>query len=121
MSQESEKETRRMRIDRQLDALGWPAIDGPAPADGRCRKVEIVTDSGPADYGLYLDGTLVGIVEAKKLAVSPQNVLSQAERYSEGAHDGTLSFGKFRVPFVYSSNGEVIWFRDVRHDLNRSR
>jgi type I restriction enzyme R subunit len=121
MSPESEKETRRKRIDRQLDALGWPALGGHAQADGPYRKPEIETASGPADYGLYLRDNLVGIVEAKKLAVSPQNVLSQAERYSEGAHDGTLSFGKFRVPFVYSSNGEVIWFRDVRHDLNRSR
>jgi type I restriction enzyme R subunit len=26
-----------------------------------------------------------------------------------------------RVPFLYSTNGEVIWFRDARHPLNRSR
>ena len=25
------------------------------------------------------------------------------------------------MPFLYSSNGEVIWFHDVRHPLNRSR
>lgn len=122
MSPESEKETRLRRIDKQLDALGWKKAVGDAePATGPYRKPEIETDSGPADYGLYLDRKLVGIVEAKKLGVAPQNVLSQAERYSEGAARASFSFGKFRVPFIYSSNGEVIWFRDVRHDLNRSR
>ena len=25
------------------------------------------------------------------------------------------------MPFLYSTNGEVIWFHDVRHELNRSR
>lgn len=26
-----------------------------------------------------------------------------------------------RVPFLYSTNGEVIWYHDVRHELSRSR
>ena len=122
MSPEAEKETRRKRIDKMLDELGWnEAADGAEPATGAYRRPEIETDSGPADYGLYLAGKLIGIVEAKKLSLAPQNVLSQAERYSEGAHGAKYAFGKYRVPFIYSSNGEVIWFRDVRHDLNRSR
>jgi type I restriction enzyme, R subunit len=25
------------------------------------------------------------------------------------------------VPFLYATNGEVLWFHDVRHPLNRSR
>src|SRR5205085_7539429 len=25
------------------------------------------------------------------------------------------------VPFLYSTNGEIIWFHDVRHPLNRAR
>ena len=29
--------------------------------------------------------------------------------------------GEFGVPFLYSTNGEEIWFHDVRHALNRSR
>src|SRR5262249_47455925 len=27
----------------------------------------------------------------------------------------------FRVPFLYSSNGEIVWFHDVRDRLNSSR
>jgi hypothetical protein len=60
-------------------------------------------------------------VEAKKLTLGPQNVLTQAERYSKGATTNPLNFDGYRVPFLYSSNGEIIWFRDARHRLNRSR
>ena len=63
----------------------------------------------------------LGIVEAKKLTLGPQNVLIQAERYARGVNDSPFDFGGFRVPFLYSTNGEVIWFHDVRHPLNRSR
>ena len=122
MTPESEATTRKKRIDKQLDALGWcEPTESVEPMRGAYRRPEIGTQSGPADYGLYIDRKLVGIVEAKKLALAPQNVLSQAERYAEGAHGASFAFGTYRLPFVYSTNGEVIWFRDVRHDLNRSR
>jgi hypothetical protein len=60
-------------------------------------------------------------VEAKKLTLGPQNALSQAERYSKGIDQPALAAGEFGVPFLYSTNGEVIWHHDVRHQLNRSR
>ena len=67
MPPESEKQTRLKRIDTKLNALGWPlAADGDEPATGPYRKHEIETDSGPADYGLFLNSKLVAIVEAKK-------------------------------------------------------
>ncbi|MBY0525403.1 MAG: DEAD/DEAH box helicase family protein [Gemmataceae bacterium] len=82
---------------------------------------EYVTADGPADYALFVGGRILGIVEAKKLSLGPQNVLMQAERYSRGASANPLNFAGFHVPFLYSTNGEVIWFHDVRHKLNRSR
>src|SRR5205823_8646857 len=48
-------------------------------------------------------------------------VLAQAERYSRAVRQTPRFQNEFGVPFVYSSNGEVNWFRDVRHTLNRSR
>jgi type I restriction enzyme R subunit len=54
---------------------------------------------------LYSDRGLIGIVEAKKLTLGPQNVLSQAELYAEGVH-GPHEAGKYGVPFIYSTNGE---------------
>jgi type I restriction enzyme R subunit len=68
-----------------------------------------------------LDGRIVGIVEAKKLSLGPQNVLTQAERYARGLPPGEFNFDGRRAPFLYSTNGEVIWFHDVRSPANRSR
>lgn len=117
--------TRKKRIDPRLAAAGWRVVpfDSFCPLDSldSCAIEEYPTDNGPADYALCCGGRVVGIVEAKKLTLGPQNVLTQAERYSRGASTNPLNFDGYHVPFLYSSNGEVIWFRDARHPLNRSR
>lgn len=82
---------------------------------------EFPTANGPADYALFVDGKLLGIIEAKKVAVGPQNVLEQAKRYSEGAFNGVGNWNGYKVPFLYATNGEIIWFVDVRHDKLVSR
>jgi type I restriction enzyme R subunit len=108
-----------------LKASGWkvtPFVDGkPLSAQDRCAIEEYPTSTGPADYALCVNGQIIGIVEAKKLTLGPQNVLSQAERYARGIQQTGLRFGEFGVPFLYSTNGEVIWHHDVRYALNRSR
>jgi type I restriction enzyme, R subunit len=114
----SEWLTRKRRIDPVLNGLGWNLR---AAGSGAFRLEEYETANGPADYALGIDDKIVGIVEAKKLTLGPQNVLTQAERYSKGAITNPLRYGEYHVPFLYSTNGEVIWFRDVRHALNRSR
>jgi type I restriction enzyme, R subunit len=122
---ESERHTRTERIDPQLEGLGWrivPFTEGSSLADlNNCAIEEYPTANGPADYALCLDGRIIGVVEAKKLTLGPQNVLTQAERYSRGCTSSLLNYDGCRVPFVYSTNGEVIWFHDVRHPINRSR
>ena len=50
------------------------------------------------------DLQLVGIVEAKKVALGPQSVLTQAERYCKGIADSPFNYRGFRVPFLYSTN-----------------
>ena len=57
---ESERRTRKKRIDPKLDAAGWKRAKGA----GR-RTEEEDTDHCPADYALWLDDQLVGVVEAK--------------------------------------------------------
>ena len=122
---ESEWQTRKKRIDTRLRALGWDIVPfsaaKPLSIYTRHAVEEFPTETGPADYVLCVNGRILGIVEAKKLSLGPQNVLVQAERYSRGATVNPLSFGEFRVQFLYSTNGEVIWFHDVRHALNLSR
>ena len=122
---ESERRTRRTRIDPRLRESGWEIV----PFDERKSLKsyrhhaieEYPTENGPADYALVVDGLLLGLVEAKKVTLGPQNVLTQAERYSKGATEGPIDIDGYRVPFLYSTNGEIIWFQDVRKTLNRSR
>src|SRR5438552_11347093 len=124
-SSESERRTRRNRIDPRLKQWGWEItpLNSARPISEYRRHAieEFPTVNGPADYALVVDGQLLGIVEAKKLTLGPQSVLLQAERYSKGATLCPLNFRGFRVPFLYSTNGEVLWFHDVRDRLNLSR
>jgi type I restriction enzyme R subunit len=121
----SEWITRKRLIDGKLKAAGWrvvPFVPGAPLAKYNCCAVEeFETANGPADYALCLGGQVIGVVEAKKLTLGPQNVLSQAERYAKGISQAGMNYNGFGVPFLYSTNGEVIWHHDVRHELSRSR
>ena len=84
--EESEWKTRKHRIDPRLDAIGWGLGQGAAsPAPNRTEEHE--TQNGPADYVLWHDRNIVGVVDAKKVTIGPQNVLTQAERYAPGLGD----------------------------------
>src|SRR5467141_1305796 len=121
----SEWLTRKRLIDSMLKAAGWkvvPFVEGKALSGQQsCAIEEYPTTAGPADYALSSGGQIIGIVEAKKLTLGPQNVLSQAERYSRGLKQPGSHFGEYGVPFLYSTHGEVIWHHDIRYALNRSR
>lgn len=122
---ESERETRRRRIDPRLEAAGWPVATAPKPAPETsplpAALPELATLDGPADYALCAEQRVQAVVEAKKLTVGPQGVLSQAERYSRGIQQQPRWQGEYGVPFLYSTNGEQIRFHDVRRERNRSR
>lgn len=127
MISESEWKTRKDRIDKKLTSLTipWKIIKYVPSLDISslsCHAVEeYPTANGPADYALFVKGKLLGIIEAKKVSVNPQNVLEQAKRYSKGAFGGTGNWEGYRVPFLYSSNGEIIYHIDVRDEKNLSR
>jgi len=122
--EEPEALTRRRRVDPRLRDAGWRVVqfDERVPLEklDRCAIAEYPTDTGPADYALCVGGRILGIVEAKKVTLGPQNVLTQAERYSRGVAGSPFDFDGFRVPFLYSTNGEVVWHHDIRHRMNRS-
>jgi|SRR3989338_6095956 len=127
MTDELEWQTRRDRINKRLTALNpaWTIIRYKENLDTStlaCHAVEeYPTANGPADYAFFVKGKLLGILEAKKVGVNPQNVLEQAKRYSRGAFNGIGNWDGYRVPFLYSSNGEIIWFLDVRDNKNIRR
>jgi type I restriction enzyme R subunit len=124
---EAEWKTRKTRIDTRLQSLNpsWNIIpwhNGLDLSQLACHAVtELPTANGPADYALVVNGVLLGILEAKKVTVNPQNVLEQAKRYSSGAFQGPGNWNGYRVPFLYSTNGEIIWHLDVRRDKAASR
>ena len=122
---EPEYRTRRQRIDPRLTVAGWTvtAYDSATPAFLYTRHAvtEYPTDNGPADYALFVAGQLLGVVEAKRVTLGPQNALTQAERYARGLAARPFDYRGIRAPFLYSTNGEVLWFQDARHPLNRSR
>ena len=107
----SEWLTRKKRIDTKLSSLepAWrivPYREGMDLSRLTCHAVEeFPTVNGPAGYALFVDGKMMGIVEAKKVTVNPQNVMEQAKRYAAGAFQGIGNWGGLRVPFLYATNG----------------
>lgn len=122
----NEAQTRKRFIDAALKKGGWSPII-PYRADARYEHgsvEEYPTGEGFADYILFHEGKALACVEGKRIRVGPQNVLQQAKRYARDFPDGACSpgcFGDYRLPFVYSTNGRVIWFQDLRNPLNLSR
>lgn len=145
-----EADTRKL-IDQQLRSAGWEVDSetirygkGSRPENNRNRAIaEWPTESGPADYVLFVGLTPVAVVEAKRKNVDVSGSLQQAKRYSRtftpsaettlpaenwGGHPG--NGGVYRVPFAFSSNGRPflrqiaiksgIWFCDLRRPDNHS-
>jgi hypothetical protein len=125
MPSEAERITRKQRIDPRLARADWAVAPFRAEDDlssfHKKAVEEYETANGPADYALCDKGRVQAVVEAKKVTLGPQGVLTQAERYSKGIGQVPRYQGEFGVPFLYSTNGEVMWFHDVRHKLSRLR
>jgi len=124
---ESEKVTRKKRIDTKLESslLKWKVINNDKVTDTSKLTAHAVeeypTETGPADYALFVEGKLLGIIEAKKIAVGAENVLEQAKRYSRGVPNTVGEWRDYKVPFLYSTNGEMIFYLDVRKKENQSQ
>ena len=149
----TEEETREV-IDYQLREAGWE-VDSKCldyktnkvlPQKGKamaiaeypCLKDDGKT-TGWADYALFIDRELVGIIEAKKYDIDiPTALRKDARMYSVGATlvEGAKllkdsPFLSYKVPFMYSANGrdynEVlpeksgIWFLDGRKKVNEAK
>lgn len=120
----SEWLARQQLIDPELEAAGWTvrrAGNSTQIPRGNVALTEYPTANGPADYALCSGGRVLAIVEAKKVTLGAQGPLTQAERYAAGITQKDFQFGCYGVPFAYSTNGEGIWFRDLRNKQNLSR
>jgi type I restriction enzyme R subunit len=87
MAYESEWLTRKRRIDGRLKAAGWEIV--PFSQEMLSHSLdnvaleELPTANGPADYGLFVAGRSLGIVEAKKVGVNdtlPPDIVLHLDR-----------------------------------------
>src|SRR5450432_1463941 len=108
----------KQRIDPKLDAAGWKVGAG---AKGAFRTAGDETAGGSVEYVLRLDGQVAAVVEAGKLGGAAQSALTQAKRFAKGLSGDRETHGERPCPFLYATDGEVTWFHDVRHPLNRAR
>lgn len=139
----NEAET-RILIDEQLIAAGWQADSvnlkyskGARPVQNENRAIaEWPTDSGPADYVLFIGVIPVAVVEAKKSAKNIYGSIDQSKRYAKGLMEQNsfatkTLYGEFKVPLAFATNGRPylkqleresgIWFLDVRDNSNRRK
>ncbi|OEF23139.1 type I restriction-modification system endonuclease [Vibrio rumoiensis] len=138
-----EQETRAI-IDQQLNDAGWKAdtpnrrySKGTRPQPNLNQAIaEWPTESGPADYALFMGMTLVATIEAKRNAKNVYGAIDQAKRYARGIHQlpenvEVTQYGEYRAPLTFATNGRAylkqfeqesgIWFLDVRESTNRRK
>ncbi len=114
----------RQLIDDKLIAAGWLIQDVKRLNLGAAPGVvvrEYPTDTGPADYVLFVNREAVGVIEAKR-DESGENITaieSQTERYATASLKWRLQ--KTPLPFLFESTGEIIRFTDGRDPAPRSR
>ncbi len=114
----------RDRIDAMLEASGWKVQDkkklnfntGPGIA-----VREYPTDTGPADYVLFVDQKACGVIEAKKVEMG-QNLTTVEEQTRDYA-EAKLKWVNNQQPlrFRYESTGLVTRFTDMADPKPRSR
>ena len=119
----------RVLIDGQLAAAGWVVQDtrnlNLSAAQGVARREAIMAAGhGRADYLLYLDRRVVGVIEAKPVGTPLSGVEWQSAMYSAGlpaevrlsvvTRDG-------RLPFVFEASGTETHFTNGYDPEPRSR
>jgi type I restriction enzyme R subunit len=118
------EQSARDRIDEMLAECGWIVQDKKAinfNAGPGIAVREYPTDTGPADYVLFVDQHAVGVIEAKKEEAG-QNLTTAEDQTSDYAHAKLKWVSKHQpLPFLYESTGIVTRFTDTRDPKPRSR
>ncbi|MFD2112298.1 type I restriction-modification enzyme R subunit C-terminal domain-containing protein [Thiorhodococcus fuscus] len=114
----------RQHIDHKLEQAGWVVqdmkrLDLSASIGVAVR--EFPTDSGPADYLLFVNRIPVGVIEAKRDSAGANLTVteSQTERYATA----NLKWRKDDTPlrFLLEATGQIIRFTDSADPTPRSR
>ena len=113
----------RRNIDKMLEATGWH-IQNHAECDinaalGVAVREYPLRDDQSADYLLFINGVVIGVIEAKKEGMTLSGALQQAERYRSSFPDTLTTLQG--CPFLYASTGIETYFQDKRDPNSRSR
>ena len=111
-------------IDKKLEQSGWIVQDMKQLnlfAGFGVAVREFPTSTGPVDYALFVDGTPVGIIEAKKddAGENITAVEGQSNRYVNSTFKWIK--GDYRIRFVYEATGKITRFTDYDDIKYRSR
>jgi len=112
----------RQKIDDQLIKAGWIIQDfkNLNLSEGLGIAIrEYPTESGSADYILFVERKPVGVIEAKKMGHTLSQVHDQTIRYA--ADKLKFIIKKEELPFQYESTGTETYFTDARDPLPRQR
>jgi len=117
------EEEARQRIDELLTQACWEVQD--------LKKVNLTaklgvavreypTETGEADYLLFVDRKPVGVIEAKPVGTTLSGVADQSERYLTSRLK-YIKLDGVELCFGYESTGVETFFRDTRDPFPRSR
>ena len=114
----------RESIDRKLTQAGWLVQGRQTLNLGAGLGVavrEYPTDTGPADYALFVDREAVGVIEAKRDEAG-ENITAtevQTARYANATLKWRLKTTP--LPFLFESTAQIVRFTDGRDPAPRSR
>jgi len=115
----------RERIDALLQQAGWAVQDLgqanlQAARGAAIREFPLSNGFGFADYLLYVDGKVCGVIEAKKEGATLTGVEAQSSRYAQGL-PGSLPAWRRPLPFVWESTGVETHFTNGLDPQPRAR
>ncbi len=82
---------------------------------------EYATDTGPADYILFVDKKPVGVIEAKREEEGVRLTVHEDQSSEYAVAKLKYIINSQPLPFVYESTGELTRFTDYRDPKPRSR
>ena len=114
----------RIIIDEKLEMSGWIVQNVNQLNLGAALGVavrEFPTNTGPVDYALFIDGELVGVIEAKKRSFGENITVveEQSARYATSSFKWINS--DYTIRFAYEATDKLIKFTDYKDIKYRSR
>lgn len=122
MTNQNPEQIARDNIDKQLVAAGWQVQSMAKINLSSCLGVavrEYLTDVGPADYVLFIDGKACGVIEAKREEEGHR--INIHEEQGENYAKAQLKYLKNQpLPFVYISTGKINRFTNFNDPKPRA-